>query len=353
LIGFDYGVKPQFLVIGDIEYTNLIHEAKPVAMGYGKLPYFGLYHEPPFACIVFENEDKGRECFQHFKKWAEGSKDGDAVSLSFIETTKGGYRVCVYPEYTLLVDRCVPKYLQPEVSQSIVASISFPLTVDKISPHYLFFKAEAKDKPFIFCGASRTGKLFLESAIVKQKVNFFNESEIPEHAPESAYSRLNSAENKESIRDKKELPKEAPEVVYKRRLDKLKTFLPITYEKLNYSIKFQSSKAVLLSEGFAAWQILQAACNIVVSMRICGKPHFDGLEEKVAAAEILEFLLNDFETPDDDFYQESFFSEKSLREQIVADSNELLRSYDIETIDGSIDVLLGTLLKEGLLNPNG
>lgn len=352
MIGFDYGLKPQFLAIGDIEYPNLIHEAKPVAMGYGKLLSFGLLHEPPFACIVFENEDKGRECFQHFKRWAEGSKDGDAVSLSFIETTKGGYAVCVYPEYGLLVDRCIPKYLQAEVSQLIMASISFPLTVDKISPHYLFFKAEAEDKPFIFCGASRTGQLFLESAIVKRKIHFFNESEIPEHAPESAYSRLNSAENKENIIEKKASPKETPEVVYQRKWKRLKNFLPITIEKLNYSVKFQSSKAVLLSEGFAAWQILQAACNIVVSMRMCNKPLFEGLEEKSAAADILEFLLNGFETPNDDFPQD-IFSDEALREQIVADSNELLRSYDIETINGSIDVLLRTLLKEGLLNPNG
>ena len=109
---------------------------------------------------------------------------------------------------------------------------------------------------------------------------------------------------------------------------------------------------MLLSEGFAAWQILQAACNIVVSMRMCNKPLFEGLEEKSAAADILEFLLNGFETPNDDFPQD-IFSDEALREQIVADSNELLRSYDIETINGSIDVLLRTLLKEGLLNPNG
>jgi len=352
LIGFDYGVKPHFLALGDVEYTNLIHEAKPLAMGYGKFPHFGLLHDPPFACIVFENEDKGKECFQHFKGWAEGSEDGDAVSLSFIETSRGGYAVCIYPERDLLVDRCIPKHLQAEVSQLIMSTVSFPLTVDKISPYYLFFKGEAQNKPFIFCGSSRTGKLFLESAILKRKVNFFYEGEIPEDAPESVYSHLNRQENKEISREKKESPKEPSEVIYKRRWKRLKTFLPITLEKLNYSVKFRDSKDVLLSEGFAVWQIVQAACNVVVSMRMCSKPHFDGLEEKSAAADILEFLLNGFEAPDVDFPQD-IFSEEVLREQTLADSNELLKYYNIEAINGSVEVLLRTLLQKGLLNQNG
>jgi hypothetical protein len=352
LIGFDYGLKPRFLAIGDIEYPNLIHEAKPVAMGFGKLPYFGLLHEPPFACIVFENDNKGRECFQHFKRWAEGSKDGDAVSLSFIETREGGYAVSIYPEYGLLVDRCIPKYLQPEVSPIVFAPVSFPLTVDKISTHYLFFKGESQDKPFLFCGASKLGKLFLESAMVKRKVNFFKEDEIPEHTPESAYSRLNPEENRDSVNEKKAPPKEESEVVYKRRWKRLKTYLPITMERLEYSAKFQSSKVALLSEGFADWQILQAACNMVVSMRMCQKLHFDDLEEKSAAADILEFLLKGFEIANDGFPRE-MFSEEALRDQIIADSNELLEFYNIKAINGSIELLLNTLRKEGLIYPHG
>jgi hypothetical protein len=350
LIGFDYGLKPRFMVIGDFEYPNLIHEAKPVAMGYGILPYFGLLVDPLFVSIMFENEDKGRECFKHFKNWAEGSNDGDAVSLSFIETKKGGYAVCVYPESRLLIDRCVPKYLQDEVSQLIMTATSFPLTVDKISSHYLFFKTKSEGKAFVFCGASRTGELFLESAIIKRTVGFFDENEIPEHAHESAYLHRDSIRKGKNYHHKKSPPKEPPESVYKRRWKRLRTFLPITIEKLNYLNKFETSKAVLLSKGFASWQVLQAACNIVVSKRMCNKAHFEGLEKKSAQVDILEFLLNTFEKPNDDFPSEETFSEKTLRDQIIADSNELLKYYDTKPPKGSVDVILRTLRKKGMLS---
>ncbi len=350
MIGFDYGLKPGLMVIGDLEYPKLIHEAKPLAMGYGKLPYFGLRVDPLFACIMFENEDKGKECFKHFMNWAEGSNDGDAVSLSFIETKTGGYTVCVYPEAKLLVDRCVPKYLQDEVSQLIMAATSFPLTVDKISSYYLFFKAESKGKPFVFCGASRTGKLFLESAIIKRTVSFFDENVIPEHSPESAYTHMDSIKKGKDYHNKKSPPKEPPESAYKRRRKRLRTFLPITIEKLNYLNQFETSKALLMSKGFASWQVFQAACNIVVSKRMCNKPHFEGLEKKSAQADILKFLLNTFEKPNDDFPPEETFSEKILQAQIIADSSELLRYYDVKPIKGSVDALLKMLRRKGLLS---
>ena len=137
MLGFDYSIKPNTMVLGDVEYPKLIHESKPVGMGYGILPHYGLLIEPPFTCLIFENKEKGNECFKHFKDWSESSNDGDAVALSFIEKNDGGYTVCVYPEYSRLTDRCLPKYLQSEVSSIVFVHISFPLSVERISQHYL------------------------------------------------------------------------------------------------------------------------------------------------------------------------------------------------------------------------
>jgi len=58
-------------------------------------------------------------------------------ALSFIEKNDGDYTVCVYPEYSRLTDRCLPKYLQSEVSSIVFVHISFPLSVERISQHYL------------------------------------------------------------------------------------------------------------------------------------------------------------------------------------------------------------------------
>jgi len=349
MIGFDYGIKPHFMVIGDIEYPNLIHESKPLAMGYGKIPYFGLLIEPPFACLIFENEQKGRECFQHFKNWAEGSKDGEAVSLSFIETNDGGYVVCVYPEFNRLIDRCIPKYLQAEVNPLVMAPISFPLTVEKISEHYLFFKQQTRERPFVFCGASKTGELFLNVAIQKRQVQLYKENEIPKNSPESAYLIIKSTKKSQRKFERK-LPLESPEEIRKKRWKRLKTFLPITIEKLKYQPNFQASRNLLVSEGFADWQILQAACNIVVSFRMCKKPYFTGLDQKSAQASILKYLLNTFEEPKNLLPPNKYFSIEIIRKQIIGDTIELLKHVGSKPKDDSREVLLSNLKKRGFLS---
>lgn len=349
IVGFDYGIKPYFMVIGDIEYPNLIHEGKPLAMGYGKIPYFGLLIEPPFTCLIFENEIKGRECFQHFKKWTEASKDGDAVSLSFIEKNEGGYAVCVYPEFSRLLDRCIPKFVQAEVDPLIVTPVSFPLTVGTISQHYLAFKQQTKQCPFVFCGASKTGELFLDIAIRKRQVQFHKENEIPKSAPENIYFDIESR-NITQPKFKRKPPLESPERIRKRRWKRLKTFLPITLERLKCQSSFQSSRNFLLSENFAHWQILQAACNIVVSIRMCEKPHFQGLAQESAQAKILEYLLNTFEEPNVVLPPNKYFSTETLRKQIIADTIELLKHLGKEPKDDSRDILLSDLRQAGFLS---
>jgi len=349
MIGFDYGIKPNIMVVGDVEYTSLIHEAAPVAIGYGKIPSFGLLVEPPLVCLIFEDEDKGKECFKHLKKWGEGSNNDDAVALSFIEENKGGYTICVYPDFNHLIDRCIPKYLQPEVNPMIMASISFPLSVERISQDYLFFKQQIKERAFVFCGASKTGKLFLDFALRKIYIQFYKEDEIQEDQPEYSYFVINSKGKRKGRFVKKPLS-EKSEAISNRRWIRLKTFFPITLEKLNYNTIFQNSRDLLLSEGFSQWQILQGACNIVVSVRMCNKPCFAELDKKPAPMDILEYLLNNFEKPEDDISINEGFSVEILRKQIIADSIELLQHAGRRPKETSKKALLSSLTKKGFLN---
>ncbi|HIJ02399.1 TPA: hypothetical protein HA363_07145 [Candidatus Woesearchaeota archaeon] len=350
MIGFDYGIKPNLAIIGDVEYPNLIHDAKPIAIGYGELHHFGLLVNPPFTSLVFENEEKGRECFQRFKNWTKDS-DGDAISLSFIETSAGGYTVCVYPEINHLISRCIPKYLRVEVNPIFMTPIAFPLTVNKISQQYLFFKQQAKQKPFVFCGASKIGELFLDSAIQKRQIQFYKENEIPKESPEIAYFVTKSTQ-KSQHKLKREIPSEYPKEISNRRWTRLKTFLPITIEKLKYHLSFQNSKDSLLSEGFVNWQVLQAACNIVISLRMCGQPHFKALDQKSAHLDILEYFLNIFEEPKSFLPSDKYFSIETLREQIILDSIELLQYVGDKLETNSKDALLNNLKNRGFLSDN-
>jgi len=352
MIGFDYGVKPSVMIVGDIQYPNLIHEGKPKAMGYGRLPHFGLLPNPLFAALIFENEEKGKECFKHFKAWADSSKDGDAVSLSFIERNEGGYVVCVYEEINRLINRRLPEYLRSEVSPLITTATSFPLTVEKPSDFFLVFKEEAKETPFLFGGAGRTGKLFPDLVIQKMEVQFYKEDEIPENTPESAYLNIKSAKEGQWKFERKQ-PGEEAEAIGGRRRRRLKMFHPITIEKIEYLPNYQETRDKLRAEEFADWQILQGLCNIAVSYRMCGKPYYEELTEETAQMDILKYLLNDFEEPKTPMPPESYISVEAIRKQIIADMIALLRNTGSEPKYKSKKALLKSLQRKGFLGENG
>jgi hypothetical protein len=335
------------MLIGDILFPSLINEAKPTGMGYGHIPYFGLLINPPLACLIFENIEKGRECFQHFKKWSEDSGDGDAVALNFIEKINGGYVICIYQELNRLIDRSIPKYLKPEVSPISNILVTFPLVVEKTSNEYLLFKEEAEKNPFIFCGGSTTGQIFKNLAIRKREIRFYKENKIPKNSPESAYSGIIGTHRKPKLNQK--LPIETNIEIINRRKKRLQTFFPITLEGLAYNSRFKKSKGILISEGFANWQISQAACNVVASYRMCNKPHFESLKKETGPFDILKFLLNTIEEPTSSFPPIHYFSIDILRYQIVADTIELLNYIRKKPKNHSKTTLLNNLQKYGYL----
>lgn len=348
MIGFDYGIKPGFLAVGDAEYPNLLFQADPCAMGYGRIPHFGLLHQPPFVCIIFNNREKGIECCKHFHRWAELSQDGDAVSLSFIDKNEGGYVVCIYPEFNRLIDRCIPKYLSAEVQPLVMAPICFPLIVPKTSEQYLTFKQQAKNNPFVFSGASKESGLFLDLAIRKRYVQFYKENEIPSNTPEGNYFRMPAAKNKQIPFEIKPIV-ESPQQIKARRQKRLATFFPVTLEILKYQSEFRTVKKFLLNEGFKQWQIIQGTCNTVISCRMSGHPHFMAFKEKFTQIDLLDRLLQTFEEPNVQLPSSEFLTVEIIRKQIVLDTIELLKYVHAEPKNTSKEVLLKIMKDKGLL----
>jgi hypothetical protein len=186
----------------------------------------------------------------------------------------------------------------------------------------LKFKQQVSNKPFIFCGSSKE-KVFWDIAIQKMKVEFYKEEDLTDNSPESAYFRMKASRSTKHEFRRKPLP-ESVENISKRRIEKLRDFLPITLERLEYTPIFKDSRTDLKKNGFFDWQIIQAACNIVVSFRLCNCIHYATLKTKSAQMTILEHLLNEVERPDTIYPPEHFFSKENLKKQIVADMLELL-----------------------------
>ena len=104
----------------------------------------------------------------------------------------------------------------------------------------------------------------------------------------------------------------------------MRTYYPITIEKLNYDRFYKGTAKKLLSKSLLEWQILQAACNCVTSYRLCGKLHFKDLNDTNTHSSIVEYLLNNFEAPTNVFPPRDYFSPSALEKQVYLDTKELL-----------------------------
>lgn len=75
MTGFDYGIKPSIVVLGDMQFHELLQSGLQ-ALGYGELPQFGVQIDAPFVAFAFSGEEIAQESFKRLRDWIEGS-DGD------------------------------------------------------------------------------------------------------------------------------------------------------------------------------------------------------------------------------------------------------------------------------------
>ena len=61
MIGLDYGVKPNIMLIGDIEFLKLITDAVIMGVGYISIPLNSNDRTPLRVAFVFQDSIKGKK----------------------------------------------------------------------------------------------------------------------------------------------------------------------------------------------------------------------------------------------------------------------------------------------------
>jgi hypothetical protein len=108
----------------------------------------------------------------------------------------------------------------------------------------------------------------LDLAIIKQKVHFYSEKDIPEDTMENLLAKSRESQGKAELQ--KHSPSElipTAKEIHKRRCFQLRRFFPVTIERLRLNQEFLEIKKNLIEEGYKEWQIFQAACNICLIHR--------------------------------------------------------------------------------------
>lgn len=85
-VGHDFGVKPYYMLVGDMEFSDLFKKADCNGILYVFEENDSDEVVPVQMAFVFKNEKPAQRFLDILLSWIEGSGgDGDAVSISFIE----------------------------------------------------------------------------------------------------------------------------------------------------------------------------------------------------------------------------------------------------------------------------
>ena len=329
-IGYDYGPKPKVIVVSDVEFPDLMKRGDLSALGYSKLPQFGILVNAPLLVMFFNDGKAGRECFTHFKGWSDASGDGDAVKIGFIEFENGDYGLCIYPENRHLIERSIPEIHRSEV-EPIIMVVSYLKVFQQRSGYYDWFKSAVKTSPFILAPGTVEDGPMLDLAIRKQEVHFYHENDIPENTMEAALLRSRKADGEGELH--RPIPPEikpSAQDIYERRLSQLRRFFPVTLEHIRFNPDFDQIQKQLTEEGYKDWQVVQAVCNMALKHRTpqlfdTSKVSSGSSQESETKMKILDYLLTNFEDISIAFPSLNRSSSVKLRKQIEADEYDLLQ----------------------------
>jgi hypothetical protein len=295
-----------------------------VALGYTRLPSFGLLVDAPVLAMIFDVEESARECFTHFTGWAKGSESGDAVGIGFVEFENNDYGMCIYQDYEMLLGRTIPERVRPEVDP-IFMVFNYMKMFPGQSRGYAWFKSAVRDSPFVLVPAASGGAPMMDLAVTKRSVNFYKEHEVPEHSPEGAILRPRASGGETELNlPIPESVKPQPDQVATRRRRQLRRFFPVTLERMQWSSAFEAVRKSLLMEGFREWQVNQALCNISLRRRF--PDEFGKGDSNVNVVDVLGRLVNTYEALGTSQVTSDEPEPSRLRAQIRADSAYLLKS---------------------------
>lgn len=324
-IGYDFGIKPVYMLVGDNEFSELFKKAscQGVLYIFAKGEDETLF--PVQMAFLFENEEPAEKFLTILIGWVEKSNnDGDAVTIDFIENNKGGYTLVIAPEVHRFIERMIPRMLKDYVTPMTMLTTQFK-KLDSIGKNYLNFKANYKKAEKIAVGYAigTPSKIIKQSKkyFTKKEFNFYKENEIPQGSMGFGYGAT-----KDFVDLKKEnlpkLPKESLEDISVRRISEMKKLLPLTYNKVQNLWIAEVQKKLI--EEYDKEIIKQAICNLTVFERLKQRKEISTAFTKPGYPHrILEYLLSTYESFDSFYPPDDFYTEERVLRQIKNDKWEL------------------------------
>jgi len=228
-------------------------------------------------------------------------------------------------------------------------------TFEEKSNGYHWFKSIINVGKFILAPGTSEYGLMLDLAIIKRKVHFYSEKDIPENTMENLLVKSRESQGKAELQTHSlsELIPTAKEI-HERRCFQLRRFFPVTIERLRLFQEFQEIKKGLIEEGYKEWQIFQAACNICLIHRVPALFASDDNPSELHQTDnisirVLDYLLANIEDLSLSLPPEEL-SVEIMRRQIYTDSVELIKYFTASEVpEKEMKEIQNDLITLGLL----
>jgi hypothetical protein len=327
--GFDYGVLPRIMVIGDLDFLTLWKKAACVAMCYTIVPQVGVRSNVPVAAMGFNNYQAAKKLFERFKSWMKPPCDETALTTAFISAPEDG-------DYFLLVGTN-PQQLVRRVLGEGAENDYFPLTVGRflvkkfqLSAHFETFRRLVTGKEILICPTRAPREIQgpdmssvtlaidpedmgLQDGFFKRDVSFLDKALLAPDTIEYRVTEIPSTD-KPTFDSESSPPPPTPEEVTHLRKRQMKRFFPVTIARLPYNQSFKIARENLLSK-YAEWQIIQAACNLYAR----GNWPQLGTGEKVNMQAIYENMRNHVQSSMEAAPLSFAYEVRQIEDQIASD----------------------------------
>lgn len=324
--GFDFGVKPKIVLLGDMQFANYFQEGKCIALSYAfdRDPRL-VGAIPSNLFFVFENEVPATKFFDSLLRWIENSdSDPEAVELTFFEDNDGGYTVGISPEIERFMKRMIPEHLIDRVSPMMMLQTQYK-KIDVLGQNYIHFKNNYKKSPEISVGygiLNTDGSVrYSRKSFTKKEFFFATDSVVNFNTASKGYEVMRRPEHFEKF---KRIPKDTLEDIQLRRKNELKSLLPLTNHRLNNH--WLRDVQDYFKNKYEVDVVIQAICNLLLFERIKRDTVWS---EKFAEPHerhghlLLEYLVTTHESFDSYFPDDNFFDIKKIECQLKLDKKEL------------------------------
>lgn len=317
--GLEHGYKQPILVLGDMQFINLLHDADLYSLGY-ILPVdeYDLITKP-ILIFLYKDQDLGLQSFKNFIRWIDLA-DGDTniMSVEFL-VEKDKYTLSISQDMEKLIDIYIPEYFQ-RWTMPITTIGTYYKTFNITSDMFFRFRDLAQRRNYYILGG--TEKYQFKGKIDISNCQFYDYESVPK----------NTASFRFKCNDKSKIIKKPPPVnkkeVLQLRNEKMKYFFPVTLEKIAKPIYNK-----YFNDTFTESEVFQAICNIVLFERIDSNPEIqkeiikDGLVDKTG---ILKYIIDTPEMLSSYYPENNLFTKELILQQIELDHKDLLNYQKTE-----------------------